>query len=71
MGLMQDYSKDEFNYSQHVEFTQDIVEGYRVLAMKGQAATIEKSYGNTGCEWIVHTTRGTYLKVNERQIKSL
>lgn len=69
MTLMQDYSRDEFKRSQYVEFTQDIVDGYVVHALKGDSGEIEKAYGNTGCEWIVYTTGGKPLKVNERQIK--
>lgn len=69
MTLMQDYSRDEFKQGQYVEFTQDIIDGYLVHAMKGDQGQIEKAYGNTGCEWIVYTTGGKRLKVNERQIK--
>lgn len=58
-----------FKQGQYVEFTQDIFEGYVVHALKGDAGEIEKAYGNRGCEWIVYTTRGTRLKVNESQIK--
>jgi len=58
-----------YKYGEHIEVTQDIVDGYLVLAVKGDYGEIDKPYGNTGCEWIVHMYSGKRLKLNERQIK--
>lgn len=67
--LLTDFKREEFKLGQYVEITQDIVEGYVVHALKGDQAQIDKPYGQSGCEWIIHTARGNRLKVNERQIK--
>lgn len=54
---------------QRIQFTNDIVDGYTVHALKGEGGELVKPYGLSGCEWIVYTNFGKRLKVNERQIE--